>query len=65
MVLQRALATKFQIVAGSRHPICINGSFTNKQIQGLGAAAQTGLAGGGRKPFLKLGFSIDTRPLAG
>ena len=51
MVLQRALAAKFQIVARSRHPICLNGPLMGEPIQRLGAAAQTGFAGVGCKPF--------------
>ena len=51
MVLQRALAGKFQIVARSRHPICLNGPFKGAPIQRLGTAAQTGFAGVGCKLF--------------
>ena len=51
MVLQRALAAKFQTVARSRHQICLNGPLRGAPIQRLGAAPQTGFAGIGRKPF--------------
>jgi hypothetical protein len=51
MVLQRALAAKFQLVARSRHPICLNGPLMGEPTQRLGAVAQTGFAGVGCKPF--------------
>lgn len=51
IVLQRALAAKFQIVARSRHPICLKYPSMNEPTQRLGAVAQTGFMGIGCKPF--------------
>jgi Phage integrase, N-terminal SAM-like domain len=51
MVLQHARAAKLQIVACSRHSICLKGPFNGELIQRLGALAQTGFAGVGCKPF--------------
>ena len=51
VVLQRELGANFSGIAHSRHLTCQKAPFKGAPLQRLGAAAQTGFAGSGFKPF--------------